>query len=65
MSNKSPLRTRRIRNLTLVGGFVGFALGLVLRSINGYWYGAILFTIIGAGIAFATAYMMDDGFGME
>ncbi len=65
MHIKSPQRTRKIRNLTLIGGFVGFCLGLVLHSINGYWYGAILFTIFGAAIAGATAYLLDDNVGMD
>lgn len=65
MHIKSPLRTRRIRNSALVGAFVGFALGLVLHAINGHWYGAILFTVIGAGMAAATAYLLDDDAGMD
>ena len=60
MHIKSPERTRRIRNSTLVGAFVGFMLGLVLRAVNGHWYGAILFTVIGAVMAAATAYMASD-----
>ena len=65
MRTKSPQRTRRIRNSALVGGFVGFCLGLVLHAINGYWYGVIVFVLLGAGIAAATASMTTNEYDLD
>jgi len=65
MRTKSPQRTRRIRASALVGGFVGFCLGLVLHAINGMWYGAVVFIILGATIAAATASMTTNEYDLD
>ncbi|MBO4502509.1 MAG: hypothetical protein J5707_02490 [Candidatus Methanomethylophilus sp.] len=65
MRTRSPQRSRKIRTFALVGAVVGFFLGLVLHAINGHWYGAVVFALLGAGIAAATAALSADDYDLE
>jgi len=65
MRTRSPQRSRKIRTFALVGGLVGFFLGLVLHAVNGQWYGTIVFILLGAGIAAATAALSADDYDLD